>query len=199
MPKTSPLSRARDLPRLTCVAVVLSVMAAGACGDPFKTKAQRSNADQPFFVHALSGAPLAYATGLVLPAAAVTRVDGSFAFDVAFDLNARGEVVLLPARLVGQNPGGVRQIGILRPGGSYENVNEAPRTGYVYDSVTVVRKGEPAVIQAQEGVCSVSLAPYLYAKVVIDSIDLPSRSMYGRTTINLNCGFRSLKAGLPEF
>ena len=181
------------------IAAVMCASIAAACGDPFKAKAQFDNTELPFFVHALDGAPEAFATALALPARSLTRVDGNFAFDIAFDLNAQGDIVLLPARVVGQAVTGNKQVGILRPGGAYENVTEAPRTGYVFDSVTVIRKGEPAIIQAQEASCSLSLAPYMYARIVIDSVDLVARAMYGRTVINVNCGFRSLKTGLPAF
>jgi hypothetical protein len=186
------------LQRLAISALVLGAGLAAACSDPYKVKAQYDNADQPFFVHALTGAPLPFATALALPAKSVTRVDGTFAFDVAFDLNAQGDILLLPVRVVGQNPAGSRQVGILKPGGAYENIALAPSTGYVVDSVTVLRKGEPAIIQAQEAACSLSLSPYMYARIVIDSVDLVGRAMYGRTTININCGFRSLKTGLPD-
>jgi hypothetical protein len=179
-------------------AIVLGAAIMGACSDLAKPTAQFDNADQPFFVHALTGAPLPFATALALPAKSVTRVDGTFAFDVAFDLNAQGDILLLPVRVVGQNPSGSRQVGILKPGGAYENIGLAPTTGYVLDSVTVLRKGEPAIIQAQEAACSLSLSPYMYARIVIDSVDVVGRSMYGRTTININCGFRSLKLGLPD-
>jgi hypothetical protein len=169
----------------------------GACG-PAKTTATDENSSQTFFVHALTGTPLPFATALVLPAKSVTRVDGGFGFDVAFDIDAQGNIILLPVTVVGQDPGVSRKVGILKPGGAYENVLTAPLTGYVYDSVTVVKRGEPAVIQAQETTCSLALSPYIYAKIVIDSVDMPTRAMYGRATIDTNCGFRSLAIGLPE-
>jgi hypothetical protein len=197
MPKLTRDPTFRAYRRLAFCGLVIGAGLTGACSDPFKATAQFDNADQPFFVHALSGAPLPFATGLALPAKSVTRVDGTFAFDVAFDLNAQGDILLLPVRVVGQNPTGSRQVGILKPGGAYENVDLAPTTGYVLDSVTVLRKGEAAIIQAQEASCSLSLSPYMYARIVIDSVDLVGRAMWGRTTININCGFRSLKIGLP--
>jgi hypothetical protein len=189
----------RAFHRAVVSAILLGAATASACGDPFAVKAQFENDDQPYFVHALTGSALPFATGLVLSAKTVTRVDGSFAFDIAFDINAQGDVVLLPVRTVGQGAAGSRQVGILKPGGAYANILEAPKTGYVYDSVTVVRKNEPAVIQAQTPTCSLSLSPYLYARIVVDSVDLSNRAIYGHTTINTNCGFRSLAIGLPTF
>jgi hypothetical protein len=197
-PEFSPRSIVFAPRRLAISALLLGAALAGGCSDPLKATAQYDNTDQPFSVHALTGAPLPFATALALPAKSVTRVDGTFSFDVAFDLNAQGDIVLLPVRVVGQNPTGSRQVGILKPGGAYESIGLAPLTGYVLDSVTVLKKGEPAIIQAQESACALSLSPYMYARIVIDSVDLVARAMYGRATININCGFRSLKTGLPD-
>lgn len=197
--KTVSLRAARRLAGLRGLALFVGLALAAGCDDPFKVKAQFENLSQPFTVHALSGSPLAFATALNLTVKSVTRVDGAFAFDVAFDLNAQGDIVLLPVNVVGQSPAGSRRVGIARTGLAYESVTEAPRTGYVVDSVTVVRKGEAAVVQAQESACALSLAPYLHAKIVIDSIEMGTRTMYGRALINQNCGFRSLAPGLPAF
>ena len=170
-----------------------------ACGDLTKTTAQFTNENQPFFVHALSGSALPFTTALLMPTRTVTRVDGALSFDVAFDLNSAGDIVLLPVNTVGQGTSGGHAVGILKPGGAYENILEAPRTGYRVDSITVVKRGEAVIIQSQEPSCGFSISPYLHAKLVIDSVDVSGRAMFGRTTININCGFRSLKSGLPEF
>jgi hypothetical protein len=192
-------SPAGPLGRFAIPALLVLAGLLGACTDPLTVKATDENVTQPFSVHALSGSQLSYATALFFPLRTVARVDGSFAFDIAFDLNAQGDVILLPVTVVGQNPSGNRRVGIVKPGLAFDAVTEAPKSGYTVDSVTVVRRGEPAVVQAQETACSLSLTPYYYAKVVVDSIDLPSRTMFGRVMINSNCGFRSLSPGLPGF
>ena len=180
---------------------VLAVLLIGAgliasC-NPITNPARFQNAELGFYVHALTGAPLAYSTALVFPSKSAVRVDGSFSFDIAFDLDAQGNIVLLPAAVVGTSPTGTHRVGILKPGGTYDNALTAPTTGYVYDSVTVLRKSEPAVVQATETTCGLSLQPYMYARIVIDSLDVPNRAMWGRAIINMNCGLRSLIIGLP--
>ena len=45
----------------------------------------------------------------------------------------------------------------------------------------------------------ISFTPYIFTKIVIDSVNVPARALYGRTLINLNCGFRSLAPGTPKF
>jgi hypothetical protein len=180
---------------LVCAAV------AGACTGPATIQGLSQNGTQPFFVHALSGSPLATATALAFPARSVTRVDGTFNFDVAFDIDASGNVVLLAPELVGQNPAGNRLVGIITGIGSYDAILEAPLSGYRVDSATVVSRGQAVAVQAQEPTCVTTnpTAPYLYAKIVIDSVDLVGRGIYGRTMIGGDCGFRQLVPGFPTF
>lgn len=187
------------LRRLALPALLLCAGVLGACSDPLTAKATDLNVTQPFLLHALTGSQLPFASALSLPARSVTRVDGSFAFDVAFDINASGDIILYPVGMVGQNPTGNRRVGIMKPGTLYDAITEAPKTGYMVDTATVVKVGEAAIVQAQETACSLSVTPYYYAKVVVDSVNLPSRVLYGRTMINTNCGFRQLIAGLPAF
>jgi hypothetical protein len=173
----------------------------GACDYASQPTGQTQNATQPFFVHALSGSPLATSNAITFPGRSVTRVDGTFNFDIAFDIDASGNVMLLAPELVGQNPGGNRLVGIKTGIGSYDNILEAPLTGYTVDSSTVVQRGQAVAVQAQEPICVSSnpSAPYLYAKLVIDSVDVKNRGIYGRAMIGGDCGYRQLIAGFPAF
>ena len=182
-------------------ALLAFAVTVAACKDPLNIPGQSENGTQPFFVHALTGSPLITATAIAFPARAVAQVDGSYNFDVAFDIDANGNVILMPPELVGQNPAGNRLVGILRLTGSYDNITEAPLSGYTVDSVTVVSRGQPVVVQAQEPVCATSNpgAPYLYAKLVVDSVDVVGRGIYGRAMIGGDCGYRQLIPGIPSF
>jgi hypothetical protein len=180
---------------LVCAAVM------GACTGPTTVAGLTQNGTQPFFVHALSGSALATGNAIAFPARSVTRVDGTFNFDVAFDIDASGNVILLTPELVGQNPAGNRLVGIITGIGSYDAILEAPLSGYTVDSATVVARGQAVAVQAQEAVCATSTptAPYLYAKIVIDSVDRVGRGIYGRAMIGGDCGFRQLIQGFPSF
>lgn len=184
---------------LALAAVTTAVTA--ACGNPLSYPGQSENATQPFYVHALTGSPLAVSTAITFPGRSVTRVDGTYNFDVAFDIDASGNVVLMPPELVGQDPNGNRLVGILKGVGTYDQITQAPFTGYTVDSVTVVSRGQAVVVQAQEPVCLTSnpSAPYLYAKLVIDSVDVVARGIYGRAMIGGDCGYRQLIPGFPAF
>jgi hypothetical protein len=187
--------------RLIPVALVACASIVGACDYNSTTAGLTENATQPFFVHALTGSPLIASTAIAFPARAVTRVDGTYNFDVAFDIDKNGNIVMYPPELVGQNPGGNRLVGIITNIGTYDNITEAPLTGYTVDSATTVARGQAVAVQAQEPVCATSnpAAPYLYAKIVIDSVDLVGRGIYGRTMIGGDCGYRQLIPGFPAF
>jgi hypothetical protein len=196
LPIRAELSR-----RLIPGAMVVCAAMLGACNYASLASGQSENVTQPFFVHALSGSPLSTSNAITFPGRSTTRVDGTFNFDVAFDIDASGHVVLLSPELVGQNPGGNRLVGIQTGIGSYDNILEAPLTGYTVDSTTVVQRGQAVAVQAQEPTCTTTnpTAPYLYAKIVIDSIDVVNRGIYGRAMIGGDCGYRQLIAGFPAF
>ncbi len=181
------------------VALFGVTLVASACGDLNVQKAQFQNSTVSFAVHALSGSPLNYASGLSFTSQTATRVDGSFAFDIAFDLSSTGRVIIYPVRLVGSNPGGDVSVGLLPMAGAYENILEAPKSGYNTDSVTVASVGQTVLSRTTTTFCAGTFTPYSYAKTVIDSIRPSTRELFGRTTINQNCGFRSLVIGLPTF
>ncbi len=190
------------IPRgLVACALVVCAAIVGACDGPANTPGQSEDATQAFFVHALTGSALDASTALTFPGRAVTRVDGTYQFDIAFDIDANGNVVLLPPEMVGQNPGGNRLVGIITGIGTYDAITEAPTSGYTVDSVTVIGRGQAVAVQAQEPLCISSnpVAPYLYAKIVVDSIDLVGRGIYGRAMIGGDCGYRQLIAGFPSF
>jgi len=170
-----------------------------ACDDPFKPRADQPNVTQSFAAYALTGTPTNAPAALNLVNKAITRIDGGFDFDLAFDIDKQGRMVVLPLGLVGTPLGGARLIGLKRMTETFETAIEAPKTGYVFDSAMVVQPGAVLAVQAQEGMCQLSFTPYVFAKVVIDSVDKPARILYGRTLINLNCGFRQLTPGTPTF
>jgi hypothetical protein len=170
-----------------------------ACEDPFAPKADQPNSIQSFAASALTGTPTNAPAALQFVNKAITRIDGGLDFDLAFDIDKQNRPVLLPLGMVGTPVGGARLVGLQRMVGNFDSVTAAPKSGYVFDSVMVVKPGAVIAVQAQESVCSLSLTPYIFAKIVIDSLNLSTRTLYGHTLINLNCGFRQLTPGTPTF
>jgi hypothetical protein len=191
---------ARLTPRFAFVAAAfLVVTLVGACDDPFNDKATFTNAEQGFAIAALTGSDITAPAGLSIASRSVVRIDGIFDFDLAFDINSAGRPVILPVGLVGTPLSGSRSVGLLRANASFGDVNEAPRSGYVFDSTMAFTPGSAIIVLSQQSACTYSLTPQSYAKVTIDSVSVPRRMLYGRALINMNCGKRQLIPGLPSF
>jgi hypothetical protein len=185
--------------RATLSMVAALVVLVAACEDPNANRATFTNADQPFAIAALSGSDVTAPAGLSLANRTVVRIDGVFDFDLAFDINSAGQVVVLPVHKVGSSLNGNRFLGFKRGGVSYDQLSEAPKNGYTGDSTMVITLGAGLAIQSQSPSCVYSITPYTFAKITIDSVNPVKRMLYGRALINLNCGLRQLTPGLPSF
>ncbi|HEY6089628.1 MAG TPA: hypothetical protein VD771_07535 [Gemmatimonadaceae bacterium] len=187
--------------RLAIFATMCAVAVLNACGDPTNLKATLPTVTDTLSLFALSGTPPSYPSGISLLGRTAVRVDGFANFDVAFDINGSGNVVVYPVKLVVASPGGSRPVGLLRAAGSFETVLEAPATGYQTDASIVLAPGETVVLQSahnsSQDVCQFALSPYLYAKIGVDSVNLASRTIYLQMGLDPNCGFRSFVSGIP--
>ena len=185
--------------RLSLPALLAVVACASACGDPFAVTATYGNVETAFSAYALSGTPVSFPSAFSMSAMAVARPDGGLGFEFAFDLNAAGRIVLMPVKLVAYNPAGDQVVGIQKSTSGYAALSEAPKEGYNADSVTVVGVGEAAVVQAVSSLCTYAASSVIYSKLVIDSVHVAERRLFGRTIVNQNCGFRSFALGFPKF
>jgi hypothetical protein len=172
-----------------------------ACGDPTSLKANLTTSVDSLFVYALSGTPPTYPSGLSLIARQPVRVDGFASFDVALDIDATGKAVIYPVKLVVASPGGSRPVGMIKVQGTFDQIVEAPKSGFEADSALSMAPGEVVVVQsahnASGDLCQFSINPNIYAKIVVDSVNLGSRTIFLRLGLDPNCGFRSFAAGLP--
>jgi hypothetical protein len=195
----SPIFTPVPVRRATLSMVAGLAVLVAACEDPNANRATFTNADQPFAIAALSGSDITAPAGLSLANRTVVRIDGVFDFDLAFDINSAGQVVVLPVSKVGSPLSGTQFLGLKRGGVSYDQLNEAPKSGYTGDSTMVISLGAGLAVQSQAANCVYSITPYTFAKITIDSINPVKRMLYGRALINLNCGLRQLTPGLPSF
>ena len=187
--------------RLALLATMSAVVALNACSDPTSLKATLPTFVDTLSVFALSGTPPSYPSGLSIVGRQVVRVDGFANFDVAFDIDAAGNGVIHPVKLVVNTIGGSRAVGLLTIPVPFEAVLEAPKTGFETDSSFVLVPGETVVIQSahnfSQDVCQFALSPYIYAKIALDSVNLASRTLHLRMGLDPNCGFRSFATGVP--
>lgn len=82
----------------------------------------------------------------------------------------------------------------------YDEVTEAPRTGYDEREPLPVSVGDVVVVRATVGqICFGAFTPFIHAKFLIESIDLVDRAFAVKMRVNPNCGFRSFEEGIPSF
>ena len=85
-----------------------------ACDDPNLLQAQLPTAEDTYDVFALTGTPAAYPSGINTYIRSAVRVDGNANFDVAFDIDDAGKVLIHPVQRVVTSISGNRRY---KPGG----------------------------------------------------------------------------------
>jgi hypothetical protein len=177
-----------------------------ACSDPNQAITPSTVVADTLTVFALTGTSPSFPSGYLAASGAVTRADGNFNFDVAFDIDAARNIVVYPQKLVGVpcvvgalNCGGAlgaKPVGLQRITVPFDSLTRAPASNYVFDSSFVVTPGQGLVMQVQSSAdCSFSISSILYTKFVVDSIDAARRAIYFRAVHDPNCGYRTLIPG----
>ena len=190
----------RPHPGVRALAVLAAlVVAAAACSDPFALKAQYANMPFVYSMYGISGSGPANApAALDFATQATVRVDGTFAFDIAFDFDGHGKIRIIPQKLVGAAITGARTVGLQRLTGAYEAVVEAPARNWEFDSTLTVLPGEVIGVRITSSNCVYQSSTENYSKLVIDSVKAGGL-IFGRGVTNPNCGFKSFADGIPKF
>ena len=187
-------------PRRFALAIVASASILSACGDPQSLRASLATVEDVYTVFALTGTPAAYPSGINTYFRSAVRVDGTGNFDVALDLDNAGNVVMYPVQKIVSSLPVTRRVGLRKVTGAFDTVLEAP-TGTYADSVIVAKEGDVVVLQSQRNgagdACQFDFSPYIYTKMLIDSIAPATRTIVVQTVLDPNCGFRSFESGIP--
>jgi len=195
-------------PRLLALCLGLAATAAaGACTDPTRLRAQFETMQDTLVAFAMTGTPATYPSALAAAVQqdddpsgepAVVRLGGAIPFDVAFDIDAEGNAVVYPLRLLVSDFRETRRVGLQRATTPFEQVLRAPSGGYQFDSAMVARRGDVIVIESQlTPYCSLDVLQTIYAKLTVDSVSTAARTVYFRVGLDPNCGFRSFAPGIP--
>lgn len=194
------LRSARRALRASALLALLGAAGTIGCGeDPFAPRANFDNANVVFEVWALTGAPTNFPTVHLVAQRITARPDAAASFDLAFDIDPQGRVVVLPVSQVVTPLGGNRTVGMLRSTLPFADIDAAPRSGYTFDSTLVVGVGEPFIVRVQTLFCQTELRDHVFAKYIVDSILPDERRIRISGRVNPNCGFRSFGEGVPKF
>ncbi len=191
-----PLRFPMSSPRLIRAAVVVCAVLAVACGDVTRQKATYASAISSYSVYTLTQSPAAQPNALNF-LGGVTRASSSFAFDLAFDFDANGRVIVYPVRTLGGAPAGtLKRIGLQAVPGTFESIVEAPATGYDTLHAKTISVGSTLAVELRDAsACfsySILQSQLLYAKITVDSIIPATRLIYGKLVVDPNCGYRGL-------
>lgn len=177
-----------------------AVTAIAACDGSTLPKATSEVRSDTITVASLNGSPPAAAAGVSIFSGQAVPVDATFSFDLAFDIGPGGVVTVYPVQRVGNQLTSPRNIGIQKVSGvTFNALTSAPASGYRFDTTYTVTPGQPiAVAIADLNLCPSFLTGYTYyAKVGVDVVDTVARTIKLVSTIDPNCGYRSLAPGIP--
>ena len=182
---------------------VAAVVLLGACGDLTSVPASLSNISDSATVYSLNGAPAGAPTALYVYGGYVLAADASFFFDIAFDITGPGQVTILPLRTVASGLASTHAVGLATVSEAFEDVGSVPKgMSFRADTAITVARDQVVLVQVDESAsacASATTGTYLYAKLVIRSIDQENRTMQVEFATDPNCGFRSFESGVPEF
>ena len=152
-------------------------------------------------VYALNGAPAGAPNAFRFYLGVPLRADPGFGFDVAFDIDKDGKVVVIPVKAVATNFSTPYSVALQTVPGTFVSVLEAPKDGYRPDTAVTIGVGETLVAETRDffGVCINSLkGQTFYSKLSVLSVDPALRRIVFIVTVNRNCGFRSFAPGIPQ-
>ena len=188
------------------LALSFCALAAAGCGDPFRLTAPFQTVRDSFAIQTLTQTPASARAVWRIGEFYRFRLDSIGAqFDLGFDITASGQVLVVPARSVTVSPPGTVQaapeVGLLVSTAAYASIDRAPETGFRSDTAVTVTKGQAVLVRTASNVCATQNTggAVLYAKFVVDSISVPTRELFIRSTIQPSCGYRSFADGRPTF
>ena len=194
-------------PGALLAALAFAIVSLGACEDPFKLEADREVVLMPgFVVWTLNGSPDEFPTVLDIGAGVsigsspqLERPDAGGSFDLAFDIDGDGKLLIIPMRLVVTPLGGARAVHFIETTAVLDQILSAPADGWENDSTIALDAGDVFLVRVFAAQCQLQLRQYVYAKFAVDSIIPAERRARLRGRFNPNCGFRSFLEGIPEF
>lgn len=191
------------LSRIVKLCVAAGVVAAVAgCDDDLGLAAFAVRDPVSMTVYAMNGTAQTLPSGIEIRGLNVVRIDPSWSFDLAFDLDASNAVVVHTVRAVSTELSALPRVGIQTDTTGFDRILRAPTSGFVYDSSLTMTAGRTLLVDKIDPTCNrfggAFLGFNIRAKIAIDSVSISRRAIYLKVLSNPNCGFRSLQPGEPK-
>jgi hypothetical protein len=201
--RLSPENMSHQFSAKKRIATVLAASAvavvAVACKSLTGVPASLSTVADSGIVYAINGAPSGAPTAVHMFTGSRTTADASFFFDIAFDIDASGNITLLPQRTVASGLTSTHGVGLQKSTQAYADIHEAVKSGYRADTAMVVNTNQTVLVQVQDPACAVSITgTSIYGKLVVLSVDKAARTLQVQLTADPNCGFLSFDPGVPK-
>ncbi|HYV96813.1 MAG TPA: hypothetical protein VE967_05110 [Gemmatimonadaceae bacterium] len=181
--------------RAHTVSLLLLVAACSGSTDPVANLATVTYKSAPF---ALNGTPAESPTAINTPTALTVRADVGYDFDVAFDLDPSGAPVIYTQRSIGFPLGSTgHQVALQILPTAFDAVKEAPAKNWIADSLLTVSVGQVIAVRSGTSSCQLQVSPFMYSKMIVDSVHVAQRQLFLTVVTDPNCGFRSLAEGRP--
>jgi hypothetical protein len=196
---STPLRLSRSWSR-----IVPLLLAAASCQvDTTLPPASIPVAQQQITLYALTGTAVTTPSGynMVQLGEVRTTVSNNFDFLMDFGIDSvlgvgtAGDSVfaLLPRGAVGfVEDGGLQWTPV-----AFDSVLLAPVNGYEQVKPTKIRQGDVILASSRRQTCDDGSSHPRYAKLNIQQVDVVARSVVILVIIDPNCGYRSLKSGIP--
>ena len=187
--------------RSALLVAVGAVVVLDGCGDSTAFRAQFANEERALTAYAMNGTAPSLPSAVAVRAGSVVRIDPTFAFDLAFDMDEVGAVRVYSVRRVAGEVSRVSRVGFRIDSISpFDLITKAPTSGFAYDTALALVVGQTLLIDVIDNSCvgQSFLGFNIRAKLMMDSVNATSRAIAFRILSNPNCGFRSLVVGIPK-
>ncbi len=187
------------MPRSLRLPALLAFALAAACSDPNAIpNASLKNEVDTLTLWSLEKGPLNKPTAYSLSARNGVRTweagtNFEFLFSMDNALNAR----LIPLGALGLTSTGSVKPGLIRNTSlSFDSMVKAPQNGYLTVDTIPIAVGDKFFMRTAVNTCALLGVP-LYGKLEILAIDNAASTVTFRVVGNQNCGYRSLRLGIP--
>lgn len=191
----------KDRPRalLAALAAITAITYMSGCDKATGIKAQFQNLEAKPTVYAMNGTAPTQPAALSVRSVTAVRIDATFQFDLAFDLDAAGAVQVYAIGRVANENVATHRVGMQIGALDFSSTVRAPTGGYSYDSVMALPIGKTLLVDVLDQNCTNSfLGVNIRAKIGVDSVNTTTRAIFLHVLSNPNCGFRSLNQGEPK-